>query len=925
MINRNLTVVLLIAVAAMIGACGSGDPQRMIIKAQEYRQKADYKGAIIELKNVLQKDGSNAEARYLLGVTYYDTRQYRLAEQELRRALELSYERSKVMPTFARALLMSGDFKKLIDQVPMEGHASNATQADILTLRARALIGLGRSDQARELLNFAMVKQPEFAGALVELARLAAGENKLTDSASLIERAIASDSKHVDAWLVKADLLRLQADYVGALAINQKILEIDANNTSASLNIASIYVIDNKLDMARKVVSQVRSRDPTDIRARHMQALVEFQARDYRAANDSVLQLLKLVPNHLPGILLAGAIAIEQGSYAQAQTHLGIVLEKSPGNLYARKLMVLTLMRSGQVQRAVEIVVLGLRQAPEDSQLISLAGELYLQTGEFGKAVEYFDKAAKLDPKDAMARSMLGISRMASGDTGRAFVDLESAVTIDSSKYQTDLVLVVSYLRQGNYDQALKSMESLEKKQPNNPVTHNLKGVIYLGKDDVLGARRSFERAVELQPTFLVAAKNLALLDLRDKNPKVARSRLEAILAKDKENVPALVALAELGPMLGSSQKERVDWLDRALKASPQSLQPLLMLANLYFQVEDPRKALEVLQQAYSRSPDNPQILDMLGSAQLRAGQREQALATFRKLATLQPKSAEVLYRLASSQVVAGEHSAAEDSLKHALSLQPDFADAYTALVSMQLRTKRYSEATALALQLQKQNPKSPLGLLLEGDVLMAEKKFVRALKVYETVHGLSKNSASLAKLHGAYVAAGKEAEGDAQLAKWLKEKPDDIPATLYAAESALKRGLHKEAILQYERLLQKQPESVMVLNNLSWAYLRAKDVRALETAERAYKLVPDNSTIADTYGVQLIEAGDFRRGIEVLEKAAKASPNIVEIRFHIAKGWMKAGEKAKARAELERVLATNERFAFHAEAQDMLKQLRRE
>ena len=132
-------VVLMLAVAVLSAGCGLfSDPQRMIAKAQEYREKRDYKAAIIELKNALQKDATHAEARYLLGATHYDNRDYRLAEAELRRALESRYERSKVMPALARAMLMLGNFQKVLEQVPVEARMSNAVQADVLTLRARA-------------------------------------------------------------------------------------------------------------------------------------------------------------------------------------------------------------------------------------------------------------------------------------------------------------------------------------------------------------------------------------------------------------------------------------------------------------------------------------------------------------------------------------------------------------------------------------------------------------------------------------------------------------------------------------------------------------------------------------------------------------------------------------------------------------------
>jgi len=118
------------------------------------------------------------------------------------------------------------------------------------------------------------------------------------------------------------------------------------------------------------------------------------------------------------------------------------------------------------------------------------------------------------------------------------------------------------------------------------------------------------------------------------------------------------------------------------------------------------------------------------------------------------------------------------------------------------------------------------------------------------------------------------------------------------------------------------QPQNVLFLNNLAWAYYQAQDKRALETAERSYKLAPDTAAVADTLGWFLIQQGDFARGMGLLEGAAKVAPTIPEIRYHIAQGWIKKGDKSKARTELERALSINQNFSSRTEAQKLLKEL---
>ena len=176
--------------------------------------------------------------------------------------------------------------------------------------------------------------------------------------------------------------------------------------------------------------------------------------------------------------------------------------------------------------------------------------------------------------------------------------------------------------------------------------------------------------------------------------------------------------------------------------------------------------------------------------------------------------------------------------------------------------------------------------------------------------------------MHSAYTQAGKPEEAEVRLAQWLNQSPDDVGARLYAAQVSMSHGNYKRAIEHYEWLAGKQPENVVVLNNLAWAYQQVKDARALETSERAYKLKPDNAEVTDTLGSILMDQGKTSRGIELLQKAVAAAPNAPDIRYHLAQAWVKTGEKQKAHKELERLLSTDVKFPQRTEATTLLKQV---
>ena len=910
--------------AVLSGGCKERAPSidQILAEAEQARAAGRHEAAIIHLKNVVQKAPEHAEARYRLGMAYLDTGEYASAEKELRRAQDLRYDPGQIAVPLGRALIGNGEFQKAYDQIRPPAGADSKVEAAVLSLRGLAAVALRRNSEARELFEQALAKQPGLPEALLGQARLAVGERNLELAADLIERAVASAPGNVDALLMRGDLNRAlgkgdpAADY-------RKVVELKPANVPARLNLISLELAANNLDAAEKLLREARKLAPRSPLVKYVEALLEFRRKNYPAAREAILQVVKVAPNHQPAVVLAGAIEYALGSHVQAQTYLTRAVERAPGNLYARRLLVSSLAKSGQTQRALEALGPGLKQAPEDPIMLGMAGELAMQGNDFAKAREYFEKAAKLDPKSAGARTGLAVSRLAAGDADSGLADLEAATHLESDKHHADVLLIATHLQQSRFDQALKASQSLEKKQPKNPLTYNLKAAAYLGKKDVKSARRELERALELSPTYLPAALNLAQLDLQDKNPRAARQRFETILEKEPHNSQALLSLAGMGSRLGASSKEQLQWLEQAVRVSPGAAQPRLMLARFHLQAGDPKKALEVAQQAAVASPDNPEVLETLGSIQLAAGEKHQALTTYTRLVALQPKSQVALYRLATAQFANADAVSATGSLRKALALKPDFAEAQAFLADLETRAGRHADALAIARQLQKQAPRSLIGHVVEGDVLMAEKKYPQAAKAYETAYGMAKSGTVAMKLHAAYRDGGKPEEAEARLGDWLKAAPDDMAVRLYAADASLKAGKYRSAIEQYEWLQQKQPDNLIVLNNLAWAYQQVQDKRALETAERAYKLKPDNPAVADTLGWILVEQGNSKRGVELLQKAVAAAPKALSIRYHLAQGWLKAGDKVKARDELEGLLSTGARFPEEKEASNLLRELR--
>jgi Tfp pilus assembly protein PilF len=144
----------------------------------------------------------------------------------------------------------------------------------------------------------------------------------------------------------------------------------------------------------------------------------------------------------------------------------------------------------------------------------------------------------------------------------------------------------------------------------------------------------------------------------------------------------------------------------------------------------------------------------------------------------------------------------------------------------------------------------------------------------------------------------------------------------MYLAEAHLKAGQLPQAIAHYETSLKQNPKNLLALNNLAWLYQQSHDPRAASTAEQAYKLQPDNPAVADTLGWILIERGDVKRGLELTRKALAKAPEAAEIRYHLAVGLERTGDKAQARTELQALIRSGRPFPELEEAKALLERL---
>lgn len=917
---RRATASALLATLLLVG-CGGENPENALASAKEYLAKNDRKAAVVQLKNALQANPDYAEARFLLGKTMVDSGDPANGVVELRKAQALKFSPDQVIPLLARATLLLGHPEQVTDELAKVELQTPGAKAELLSFVGQAYLMQGKKEQASIAYNAALAAYPDHGPALIGQARLKAANNDLPGALSLIDSALAKSPKLHEAMQLKGQLLAFSGDAAGSMASYRQALEVKPDYLPAHEAIILRLLADNKTDEAAKQLDALKKIAPNHPRTAYLRAGVAYQQKNIQAAKDAILQHLKTMPNSPLGLQLAGLIEYEQKSYSQAETYLTKALGLAPQLTLARRMLITICLNTGRPDKALSVLEPVLDQIDKDSNMLALAGQVFLQNGQVEKAGNYFAKASVLDPQNSAKRTSLAMVNMVKGDTEVAFHELEKIAASDSGD-RADLALITAHLKRNEFDAALSAIGTLEKKQPDNPVTHNLRALALLGKKDVPQARKSLEKALALKPNYMPAVSTLANLDMAERKPAEAKKRFEGVLATDPKNVQAHLSLAEFALKSGAGTDEVAALINKAITADPTDTAPRVALIGLYMGKKENKRALAVASDAIAAFPERLDILDAAGRAQQSAEDYNQALATYRKLASLKPEAVLPYLRMAEVQMAAKNKDGALESFRKALELSPDSIDAQRGVMKLELENGQVKEAIAIARNIQKRKPKEAVGYLLEGDAYAAKKSWPEAIEAFRLGLKQVGSSEMAVKLHSTLSAAGQAGEADKFADTWLKDHAKDAIFRLYLAELAGGKNDYLAAAKQYRVLLDAQPENPAILNNMAWVSSQLKDPKAAEFAEKANKLAPNQPAIMDTLAVILSENGAHGRSLELFQRALELVPQAGPIRLNYAKALIKAGKQTEAKTQLDQLAKLGDKFSQQAEVSRLFKSL---
>ncbi|QQO56353.1 MAG: PEP-CTERM system TPR-repeat protein PrsT [Thiohalocapsa sp. PB-PSB1] len=868
-----LLIVLLVSTAVF------ADAQRLE-KATRLFDAGNYSTAEIELKNLLRDDPGLVDARLLLGQLYLKTQQGSAAEKELLRAKDLGAPPERWRIDLVDAYLQQREFRRALEELDVDSFPEEL-KGRAFALRGRAFLGLEQTDEAKLAFTKAVNRDPsdKFAAAgLIQLALLAGDMDAAAEtSVTLVEQHPADP----EVLLLRAEVLRRMDDTAAAIEQFGAVLALEPENLRALLGRATALIRLQEFDRARADLESVDELRPNVVIVSYLRGVMAFYDRDWQQAGEQLQRVLRVQPNHMQSQMLLGIVSYARNELQIAEEYLSGVVAAMPGNLQAAKVLAATRLKLREAKGAVEVLQ-PLAANGNDPQVMALLGSAYMLSGDPERGQEWLNLAVETAPDVAALRTQLALTLIAGGKTGEAITELESAVDLGQEVLQADVLLVLAQLKEKNYDEAVTASIALETRQPDSPIAYNLTGLALLAQGKLPEARARFERALEVDSSFITALINMARVDVAEQNMQAAAQRYQQVLKQDPRNLAAMLGMAALSE-LQDDDTALLKWLNKAQDANAAANQPGLLLVRFHIDRNQYQKALNVASTLATRFPDNVDVLEILGRAQTLAGEEASAIRTFDQILERNPDDPRIYYLRGGAQWKTKNYTGAAASFRRAIDLRPDFLDARVALASMLLAEKNYSGVLSVAWKIQQDYPDQDLGFRIEGRTQIAARRPEAAIEPLKQALEINANPDTVRQLAEAYADAGQPEQAISSLEQWVEQTPDDLLSQAHLGMLLHGQGKPDRALPIYERIYNSGQANLLVLNNLAWLLHERNDPRALEIARKAYELNPNRPEVADTFGWILFNNGDRNRGLSILQEAHLAYPTQTEIAYHTA------------------------------------------
>jgi tetratricopeptide (TPR) repeat protein len=348
----------------------------------------------------------------------------------------------------------------------------------------------------------------------------------------------------------------------------------------------------NQARMALPYLEQARNLAPQDGEVWIDNVDAQFQLHNIDAAAQTADRAIKALPANAALDEALADLCVKYGQLQKAREILEDAMEAMPGNPDIELALARVSLQAGEAMEALA----ALKDVPAGAGVPGepdyLRGEARMQTKDYVIARVDLSAAIQADPNNP--RYLVAYARLqqVEGDYDKALITLNKASELKAQSAEIPFRMAVSYYYQGLWEQT----------------------------------ERSCERAIELQPHFVLADLLIGAARFRANDIEGAQEALQRVVAERPGTPFFHVALAVVLYRTGCFEASLKE-LDRALSLDPQMAVAHYYKARVYTREKQPQKAIAELETAVALQPHYREAYAQLARLYTEVGQPEKAKA----------------------------------------------------------------------------------------------------------------------------------------------------------------------------------------------------------------------------------------------------------------------------------------------------------
>ena len=327
------TVVLIAGLGVAVGAGCARSPEakkaRHLERGDKFLARKDYKDAVIEYRNVLRIEPSNAVAIRNLGLAHYQAGELNDAFPFLHKAAELEPKNEDVRLKLATVYLVArrpDDARthatKVLDQ-DAKNFDALMLLVDSATRPADVDAALSRFEQVQATFD----ERPTFH---IGLGTLYLKKRDIARAEQAYKQAVARDPKSVHAHSALGRFYLLTRDSNRAEQELKAAAELSPAGSPARMELAEFYVRTGKRDAAKAVLTDMTTKDGGYLPAWRRQAEIALAEGHPDEAESKLQPVLKKNPSDIEGLLIRGRIHLAKRETTEAISAFQRVIKLEP-------------------------------------------------------------------------------------------------------------------------------------------------------------------------------------------------------------------------------------------------------------------------------------------------------------------------------------------------------------------------------------------------------------------------------------------------------------------------------------------------------------------------------------------------------------------------------------------------------------------